>query len=545
MANNNNNNRYAVGLDRSDANFVTLSPVSFIERTAQVHPDRTAIIYGDLRRSWAETYQRCLRVASALKLRGVASGDTVAAVLPNIPEMLELHFAVPMIGAVLNAQNTRLDPETIAFMIDHGGATVVVTDKAFSDTVVRALKLCKAAPLVIDVDDPLASGELLGSITYDELLAEGDDAFKWALPDDEWHPIALNYTSGTTGNPKGVVYHHRGAYLNAMSNIIGQELPRHAVYLWTLPMFHCNGWCYPWAVTAVAGTHVCLRQVEPEQIFAAIRDYRVSHFCGAPVVLNMLINAPEEHQVRIDHPVTVTTGGAAPPAKVIEGMERLGIDVVHAYGLTETYGPSVFCDPQSAWSEMPLEGKAAKMARQGVKAPGVAGLMVADPASGAAVANDGNTLGEVMIRSNTVMKGYLSNPAATDEAFRGGWFRTGDIAVCHPDGYIEVKDRAKDVIISGGENISTIEVEDVLYRHPAVLEAAVVAKPDDHWGEVPCAIVTLKNGDETQGDEILAFCRDNMAHYKCPKTVVFAALPKTSTGKIQKYALRTMVKDIA
>ncbi|MEH6651646.1 MAG: acyl-CoA synthetase [Motiliproteus sp.] len=545
MTNNNNNDPYAVGLDRSDANFVTLSPVSFIERTAQIHPDRTAIIYGDLRRSWADTYKRCLRVASALKQRGVGSGDTVAAVLPNIPEMLELHFAVPMIGAVLNAQNTRLDPETIAFMIDHAGATVVVTDKAFSDTVAKALKLCKTAPLVIDVDDPVASGERLGSVTYDELLAEGDEAFEWMLPDDEWHPITLNYTSGTTGNPKGVVYHHRGAYLNAMSNIVGQELPRHAVYLWTLPMFHCNGWCYPWAVTAVAGTHVCLRQVESEQIFAAIRDYRVSHFCGAPVVLNMLINAPEEHQVKVDHPVTVTTGGAAPPAKVIEGMERLGIDVVHAYGLTETYGPSVFCDPQSAWSSLPLEEKAAKMARQGVKAPGVAGLMVADRVSGAAVANDGNTLGEVMIRSNTVMKGYLSNPAATEEAFRGGWFRTGDIAVCHPDGYIEVKDRAKDVIISGGENISTIEVEDVLYRHPAVLEAAVVAKPDDHWGEVPCAIVTLKPGDETQADEIIAFCRDNMAHYKCPKTVVFAGLPKTSTGKILKYSLRAMVKEIA
>ena len=545
MENNNKNNPYATGLEQNDANFVSLSPVSFIERTAQVHPDLTAVIYGEVRRSWAETYRRCLRLASALTQRGVARGDTVAAVLPNIPELLELHFSVPMIGAVLNAQNTRLDPEMIAFMIDHSGAKVLVTDKEFSSTVAEALELCKTAPFVIDVDDPVASGELLGSVTYDGLLSEGNEAFEWTLPDDEWHPITLNYTSGTTGNPKGVVYHHRGAYLNAMSNIIGQELPRHAVYLWTLPMFHCNGWCYPWAVTAVAGTHVCLRQVKPEAIFAAIRDYRVSHFCGAPVVLNMLINAPEEQQVKVEHPVTVTTGGAAPPSKVIEGMERLGIQVVHAYGLTETYGPSVFCDPQSDWRSLSLEDKAAKMARQGVRAPGVAGLLVADSDSGKAVAQDGQTLGEVMIRSNTVMKGYLSNREATQEAFRDGWFRTGDLAVCHPDGYIEVKDRAKDVIISGGENISTIEVEDVLYRHASVLEAAVVAKADDHWGEVPCAIVTLKPGDEAQEDEIIAFCRDNMAHFKCPKKVVFASLPKTSTGKIQKYALRAMVKGIA
>ncbi|MEH6825377.1 MAG: acyl-CoA synthetase [Motiliproteus sp.] len=549
MATTNNNNPnssdpYSSGLEKNAANFVTLSPVGFIARTAEVYPEHTAVIYGEVRRSWAETYARCLKIAAALQRLGIGSGDTVAAILPNIPEMLELHFAVPMLGAVLNAQNTRLDAETIAFMLDHGGAKVLFTDKEFSATVAAALPLCKTRPLVIDVDDPQACGELLGSFSYAELLDQADAGFAWSLPADEWHPITLNYTSGTTGNPKGVVYHHRGAYLNAMSNIIGQELPRHAVYLWTLPMFHCNGWCYPWAVTAVGGTHVCLRQVHAEPIFAAIKTHRVTHFCGAPVVLNMLINAPEEQQLPIEHPVTVTVGGAAPPATVIEGMQRLGIQVVHAYGLTETYGPSVFCDPQQSWTSLSFEEQAAKMARQGVQAPGVAGLQVADSLTGQPVANDGVALGEVMIRSNTLMKGYLANPQATAEAFQDGWFRTGDIAVRHPDGYIEVKDRAKDVIISGGENISTIEVEAVLYRHPAVLEAAVVAKEDPHWGEVPCAIITLKTDQEADEQQIIDFCRTQMAHFKCPKTVLFAALPKTSTGKIQKFALRALVSEL-
>lgn len=541
---NNNNNPYDIGLAQNSANFSALSPVGFIERAASVYPEHTAVIYGDLSRSWGETYRRCLRLASALQQRGVGQGDTVAAVLPNIPEMLELHFAVPMLGAVLNTQNTRLDAESISFMLDHGRAQVVITDREFSDTVGRALKMCQYQPLVVDVDDiQFSGGALLGSLTYEQLLAEGDEHFSWQPPADEWQAIALNYTSGTTGNPKGVVYHHRGAYLNAMSNILGQNLPPHAVYLWTLPMFHCNGWCYPWAITAVAGTHVCLRHLQAERIFEAIQANGVTHFCGAPVVLNMLLNAAPQIRPRVDHPVTVTTGGAAPPAAIIEGMEALGIQVVHAYGLTETYGPSVFCSYQQAWDQLPLEQRAVKMARQGVRAPGMAELMVANPVTLEPVVRDGTVMGEVMMRGNTMMKGYLQNPSASAEAFRGGWFHSGDLAVWHADGYIEIKDRSKDVIISGGENISTIEVEDVLFRHPAILEAAVVAQADDHWGEVPCAVVTLKPGEELEAQSIIDFCRDRLAHFKCPKRVVFAELPKTSTGKVQKYALRQMLQS--
>lgn len=545
MENNNNNSAYTVDLDRNGANYVPLSPVNFISRTAMIYPGRTAVVYNDLSRSWSETYQRCKQLASALSQRGIGKNDTVAGILPNIPEMLELHFAIPMLGAVLNAQNTRLDAETIAFMLDHSEAKVLFTDKEFSATVAEALTLCQSKPLVIDVDDSSVEGDLLGELSYDDLLAEGDSDFDWQLPEDEWQAITLNYTSGTTGNPKGVVYHHRGAYLNAVSNIMGQQLPQHAVYLWTLPMFHCNGWCYPWAVTAVAGTHICLRHVRADHIFSAISRYKVTHFCGAPVVLNMMLNAPEEQKMKADHEVTVTTGGAAPPASIIEGMEALGIQVVHAYGLTETYGPSVFCDPQEAWAELPLRDKTKKMARQGVRAPGVADLSVVDMASGQPVPQDGETQGEVLIRSNSVMKGYLSNPEATAEAFKEDWFHTGDIAVWHPDGYIEVKDRFKDVIISGGENISTIEVEGVLFQHPAIMEAAVVARPDEFWGEVPCAVVTLKDGQEASAEEIILFCRENLAHFKTPKQVVFAPLPKTSTGKIQKFALRELVKELA
>lgn len=542
---NKNNSPYEMGLEQNSANFSALSPIGFIERAASVYPDRAAVVYGDLTRSWAETYQRCLRLASALSQRGVGVGDTVAAVLPNIPEMLELHFAVPMLGAVLNAQNTRLDAETMSFMLDHGEASVLITDREFSATVGKALKMSQQNPLVIDVDDPqFDGGELLGELTYEQLLTEGDSGFVWQPPEDEWQAIALNYTSGTTGNPKGVVYHHRGAYLNAMSNILGQNLPPHAVYLWTLPMFHCNGWCYPWAVTAVAGTHVCLRHLLPAKVFQAIDNYGVTHFCGAPVVLNMLLNAPEEEKLEINHPVTVTTGGAPPPASIIEGIEQLGIQVVHAYGLTETYGPSVFCSFQEEWAQLPLPEKAAKMARQGVRAPAMERLMVADPITLKPVAMNGLAMGEVFMRGNTLMKGYLKNPSASADAFEGGWFHTGDLAVWHTDGYIEVKDRSKDVIISGGENISTIEVEDMLFRHPAIMEAAVVAQPDDHWGEVPCAIVTLKPEGEVSAAEIISFCRDNMAHFKCPKRVVFADLPKTSTGKIQKYTLRNMLQQL-
>lgn len=542
---NKNNNPYSLGLEKNSANFAALTPLSFIERAAAVYPDRTAVVYGDLRRTWAETYQRCQQLASALSQRGIGEGDTVAVMLPNIPEMLELHFAVPMLGAVLNTQNTRLDAETIAFMLDHGEAKVVITDREFSDVMAKAVKMASVEPLLVDVDDPqFSGGELIGSLTYETLLAEGEATFAWQPPEDEWQAITLNYTSGTTGNPKGVVYHHRGAHLNAISNIIGQNLPPHAVYLWTLPMFHCNGWCYPWSVTAVAGTHVCLRHLLPEKVFELIQACGVTHFCGAPVVLNMLLNAPEASKQLVDHPVTVTTGGAAPPAAIIEGMEMIGIQVVHAYGLTESYGPSVFCAHQQEWDAMVLEDKAAKMARQGVRAPALEQLMVADPESMVPVLRDGVTMGEVMMRGNNVMKGYLKNPSASDAAFTGGWFHTGDLAVWHADGYIEVKDRSKDVIISGGENISTIEVEDTLYRFPSMLEAAVVAKPDDHWGEVPCAFVTLKEGQSASEAEIIDFCRANMAHFKCPKQVVFAPLPKTSTGKVQKFALRAMLKDL-
>lgn len=542
---NKNNNPYSLGLEKNAANYAALSPVSFIERAATVYPQHTAVVYGDLRRSWADTYERVCKLASALQQRGIGEGDTVAVMLPNLPEMLELHFAVPMIGAVLNTQNTRLDAETVAFMLDHGEAKVMFTDREYSDVVGRALHMCAANPLVVDVDDPqFEGGMLLGALNYEQLLEEGDAQFQWQPPHDEWQAITLNYTSGTTGNPKGVVYHHRGAYLNAVSNIIGQNLPPHAVYLWTLPMFHCNGWCYPWSVTAVAGTHVCLRHLQPERVFELIESCGVTHFCGAPVVLNMLLNAPEEAKARVDHPVTVTTGGAAPPAAIIEGMEKIGIKVVHAYGLTESYGPSVFCAHQQEWDSLPLEQKAAKMARQGVRAPALEQLMVADPETLIPVTRDGKSMGEVFMRGNNVMKGYLKNPSASDDAFDGGWFHTGDLAVWHADGYIEVKDRSKDVIISGGENISTIEVEDTLYRHPAILEAAVVAQPHEHWGEVPCAFVTLKPGASATEQEIITFTRDQMAHFKCPKRVVFAPLPKTSTGKVQKYALRAMLKDL-
>lgn len=540
---NNNNNPYETDLDKVPANYEALSPLPFIERAASVYPQHTAVVYGDVRYTWQETYQRCRQLASALAQLGIGRGDTVATLLPNIPEMLELHFAVPMLGAVLNAQNIRLDAETIAFMLNHANVKVLVVDAEFAALASDALALCEQEVLVVDVVDA-ASGldREIGTVRYDALLASGDADYQWTLPEDEWQAIALNYTSGTTGNPKGVVYHHRGAYQNALSNILGQQLPAHAVYLWTLPMFHCNGWCYPWAVTAVAGTHVCLRHVRPDAIFAALQAQGVTHFCGAPVVLNMLLNAPEAKDFIAQQPITVTTGGAAPPAAIIEGMERMGIQVVHAYGLTETYGPSVFCDFQAEWRHLPPAQKAKKMARQGVRAPAVGGLMVADPVTLQPVAKDATAMGEVFIRGNTVMKGYLNNAEATEAALSNGWFHTGDLAVWHSDGYIEVKDRSKDIIISGGENISTLEVEDVLFRHPAVLEAAVVALPDEHWGEVPCAVVTLKEDAELSSEALIEYCRSQLAHFKCPKRVLFSTLPKTSTGKVQKFALREWVK---
>ena len=539
-------NPFETDLDRNAANYVPLTPLSFLERSASVFPERIAVVHGKRRYSWAEAYRRCRRLASALRKRGVGKGDTVAVMAPNVPELFEAHFGVPMAGAVLNALNIRLDAETIAFILTHGEAKVLITDREFAPVIEKALSLLERKPLVVDIDDALAvGGKHLGALDYEALLAEGDPDFPWSPPRDEWDAIALNYTSGTTGNPKGVVYHHRGAYLNAIGNILVWSMPQHPVYLWTLPMFHCNGWCFPWTVTALAGTHVCLRRVEAKPIYAALADHGVTHLCGAPIVMNMLLNAPAADRRELPQAVSMMTAGAAPPAAVIEGMEKLGFRIVHVYGLTEVYGPSVVCAWHEEWDAKSSHERAALKARQGVRYPVLEGLMVADAKTLAPMPKDGETMGEVFMRGNIVMKGYLKNPSATEEAFAGGWFHTGDLGVWHEDGYVELKDRSKDIIISGGENISTIEVEGALYRHPAVLEAAVVARPDEKWGETPCAFVTLKPGHEATADEIIAFCRERLARFKVPKTVVFGALPKTSTGKIQKFVLRQQAKALS
>ncbi|WP_449432507.1 acyl-CoA synthetase [Pseudomonas putida] len=537
---------YSQGLMPSAVNHVALTPLSFIERTAAVYGNYPAVIHGAIRRDWRETYQRCRRLASALAGRGIGRGDTVAVMLPNIPAMLEAHFAVPMTGAVLNTLNVRLDAEAIAFMLQHGEAKVLITDREFHAVIEAALALLEHPPLVVDVDDPeYGEGRAVSELDYEALLAEGDPDFAWEWPDDEWQAISLNYTSGTTGNPKGVVYHHRGAYLNALGNQMTWAMGQRPVYLWTLPMFHCNGWCYPWTVTALAGTHVFLRRVDPQKILTLIREHRVSHLCGAPIVLNALVNMPDTAKAAIEHPVQAMVAGAAPPAKVIGAVEEMGIRVTHTYGLTEVYGPVTVCAWHEEWDELGLEERARIKSRQGVRYPTLDGLMVADPQTLEAVPRDGNTLGEIFMRGNTVMKGYLKNPEATAEAFRGGWFHTGDLAVWHADGYVEIKDRLKDIIISGGENISTIEVEDALYKHPAVLEAAVVARPDERWGETPCAFVALKPGrEDTREADISHWCREHLAGFKVPKTVIFGELPKTSTGKIQKYLLRDRAKAL-
>jgi len=539
-------NPYALGLDRNQANHVALSPLSFLRRTAAVYPDRLAVVHGAHRATWAETYRRCRRLASALARHGVGRHDTVAVMAPNIPATFEAHFAVPMLGAVLNALNTRLDPAAIAFMLEHGEAKVLITDRELSDTVGRALQMVGKRPLVIDIDDPLGSGgELLGEANYEDFLASGDANLEWSLPPDEWDAIALNYTSGTTGNPKGVVLHHRGAYLNAVNNVVTWAMPHFPVYLWTLPMFHCNGWCFPWTTALVAGTNVCLRKVEAQAVFDAIRAHRVTHFCGAPVVHNMLINAPATLREGIGHRVTAMIAGAAPPQPVIEGMEMMGFDLTHVYGLTEVYGPASVCAKHPEWDALTLQERALRNGRQGVSYELQEAMIVADPETLAPVPADGETMGEILFRGNITMKGYLKNPKATEEAFRGGWYHTGDLAVVYPDGYAKIKDRSKDVIISGGENISTLEVEEVLYGHPDVLEAAVVARPDAKWGETPCAFVTLKSGaQEVTVAQLIAHCRERLAHYKCPKTVVFGPLPKTSTGKIQKNVLREQAKGL-
>jgi fatty-acyl-CoA synthase len=539
-------NQYELDLDKNAANFVPLSPLSFIRRTAAVYPDRTAVVHSDLRRTWRETYERCLRLASALKRRGIGLGDTVAVMAPNIPELLEAHFGVPMAGAVLNALNIRLDAESIAFILQHSESKVLITDSEFSPVVGKALERMPNKPLVIDIDDPRGKGgALLGELNYEQFLAEGDPEFAWELPADEWQAISLNYTSGTTGNPKGVVYHHRGAHLNAIGNSLTWAMPHFPVYLWTLPMFHCNGWCFPWTITAMAGTHVCLRQVTAKGMYDAIADYKVTHMCGAPIVMGMLVNAPTESRREIPKGVQVMTAGAAPPAAIIEKMQALGFEVTHVYGLTEVYGPVTVCAWQQEWSALPPAQQAIYKARQGVPYVTLEGVMVADPRSLEPAPSDGLTMGEIFMRGNTVMRGYLKNAHATRDAFDGGWFHTGDLGVMHPNGYIEVKDRLKDIIISGGENISTIEVEGVLYRHPAVLEAGVVAKPDEKWGETVCAFITLQDGAQTTPEDIIAFCRENLAHFKVPRTVIFGPLPKTSTGKLQKYKLREGAKTIA
>ena len=536
---------YDTDLDRNTANFVALSPLSFLERTARVYPNRLAIVHGALRQTWAQTFERCRRLASALSKRGIGLGDTVAAMLPNTPPMFEAHFGVPVTGAVLNTLNTRLDPEAIAFQLDHGEAKVLLTDREFSSTIARALALMTGPkPLVIDVlDAEFDGGKSLGELDYEAFLAEGDPSFAWALPSDEWQAISLNYTSGTTGNPKGVVTHHRGAYLNAVSNVVTWTLPLHPVYLWTLPMFHCNGWCFPWTMALQAGVSVCLRRVDPHLIFPLIREQQVTHMCGAPIVYGMLVNAPAALREGISHTVQGLIAGAAPPAAIIEGCERIGIDITHVYGLTEVYGPAAVCAKQEDWAGLPIDQRAALNARQGVAYPLQQDVTVLNPETMQPVPADGETMGEIFFRGNIVMKGYLKNPEATQEAFKGGWFHTGDLAVMHPDGYVKIKDRSKDIIISGGENISSVEVEEVLYRHPAVALAAVVAVPDPKWGEVPCAVVELRDGATATPEEIIEFCRGHMARYKVPKQIVFGVLPKTSTGKIQKFQLRQQFKS--
>ena len=533
---------YDQDLPRNDANYAALTPLSFIERTAEVYPERLAIVHGELRQTWAQTYARCRQLASSLRRIGIGKNDTVAVMLPNTPPMVEAHFGIPMAGAVLNTLNTRLDPETIAFMLDHGEAKAVIVDPEFSAIMAKALPLRQSkAPLaVIEVQDDLYGppAQSLGGTLYEDFVAAGDPNFAWELPADEWDAIALNYTSGTTGNPKGVVYHHRGAHTNAVSNVLEWDMPKHSVYLWTLPMFHCNGWCFPWTVAARAGVNVCLRRVDAKAIFDAIRQHGVTHYCGAPIVHGLLVNAPAALKEGLPAGVKAMVAGAAPPASMIEGMEQMGFDLTHVYGLTEVYGPATVCAKHAAWDQLDIGERARLNARQGVRYHLQRAAQVLNPDTMQPVPQDGETMGEIMFRGNIAMKGYLKNPQATQDAFRGGWFHSGDLAVQYPDGYIKIKDRSKDIIISGGENISSIEVEDVLYRHPDVLAVAVVAKPDEKWGETPCAFVELKAGAQTTPEDIVQHCKKHLAGFKVPRAVVFGELPKTSTGKIQKFELR-------
>ena len=533
---------YDQDMPRTAANHAALSPLDFIERAAQVYPERLAIVHGTLRQTWAQTYDRCRQLASALQQHGIGKNDTVAVILPNTPPMVEAHFGVPMAGAVLNTLNTRLDPDAIAFMLDHGEAKALIVDPEFSALIAKALPLRTTTTplLIIEVQDALYDqpAQALGGTPYEDFVAKGDAQFAWEMPSDEWDAIALNYTSGTTGNPKGVVYHHRGAALNAISNVLEWDMPKHAVYLWTLPMFHCNGWCFPWTVAARAGVNVCLRRVDPQAIFNAIREHGVTHYCSAPIVHSLLVNAPAAMKEGLPTGVKAMVAGAAPPASMIEGMEKLGFDLTHVYGLTEVYGPATVCSKHAEWDQLDIGERARLNSRQGVRYHLQRAVSVRDPQTLEAMPHDGQTMGEIMFKGNIAMKGYLKNPKATAEAFAGGWFHSGDLAVQYPDGYIQIKDRSKDIIISGGENISSIEVEDVLYRHPDVVSAAVVAKPDEKWGETPCAFVELKVGAHTTTEDIIAHCKQHLAGFKVPRMVIFGDIPKTATGKIQKFELR-------
>ena len=537
---------YERDLDRNAANFQPLTPLTYLERAAQVFPDRLAIAHGPLRRTYREFYARSKKLASALSKRGFVQGDTVTAMLANTPAMLECHYGVPMCGAVLNTLNTRLDAAALAFMLDHGEAKALIVDREFSGVMAEALKIAEVRPLVIDYDDPEydGPGDRIGAIEYEAFLAEGDEAYERAFPLDEWDAIALNYTSGTTGDPKGVVYHHRGASLLAVGNVVTADMGRHPVYLWTLPMFHCNGWCFPWSISVKAGVHVCLRQVRAKTLYDLIAEHKVTHLCGAPIIMSILLNARENERRPLPHVVRFFTAAAPPPAAVLKAMQEAGFDVTHLYGLTEVYGPAVVNDWKDEWNALGAEEQAHLKARQGVRYHALEGLDVMHPETMASAPADGKTMGEVMFRGNVVMKGYLKNKSSTDKAFAGGWFHSGDLGVKHPDGYVQLRDRSKDIIISGGENISSIEVEDALFEHPGVQLAAVVARPDEKWGETPCAFVEMKPGHTATADELMAWCRERLAHYKCPRTIVFAEIPKTSTGKVQKFALRERARQL-